>query len=140
MSTIDQSCELDPVGTADISQRIKRRPDRSTRVEDVINEDHGLATDRTRDVRRSQLRLRALVQVIPVQPDVQAPCRNRSTFDSLECECEALGQRHPPRLNPEKDDVLKTSVLLQDLVGDSPNSPIHVAAVHHLRHASHPRT
>ena len=96
--------------------------------------------ERDRDIGSPERALRSTIQVIAVHADVEAAPRHRRTLDLLENPCKPFGQRDSAGLDPEQDNVVRTSIAFQDLVCDPPNGSLDVAGVHHERHRNHLRT
>src|SRR6266540_2498645 len=83
VAAVDEDGELDPVGAAVVEERLDRGADRAAGVEDVVDEDDGLALERKVERRRADDRLRmerrtasAHLDVVAVEGDVdRARCR-----------------------------------------------------------------
>src|ERR671935_1433290 len=77
VAAVDEDGELDPVGTAVVEERLDRRANRAARVEDVVDEDDGLALEREVERGRANDRLRmarrvaaAHLHVVAIEGDV----------------------------------------------------------------------
>src|SRR5919204_5083336 len=77
MAAVDEHCKLDAVGTAVVEERFDRRANRASGVEDVVDEDHGLALQWEVERRRADDGLRmarriaaAHLNVVAIEGDV----------------------------------------------------------------------
>ena len=120
MTAIDQDCEPDGARPAELAQRIHRRPNRSSGVEHVIDEDRGRAANlewqigALHDGRMAERR-----EVVAVEGDVERPDGEPDALVLQDRRRQAMGQWDSPALDADEDQAVRAGLLLDDLVGDA---------------------
>src|SRR5207302_2162785 len=90
---VDQDRQLDRVRPAEVHQRIHGRADRSSRVEDVVDQHDAPAGDVERDPRLVDLGgLRAESDVVAIEGDVEDAHSNGGPLDAFDLRGQAFGQ------------------------------------------------
>src|SRR4030088_3381712 len=90
---VDEAQQLDRARAAEIDQRVGRRANGASGVQDVVYENDGLVGDVDRDRRRAQRAGCALVDVVAVEGDVQLAERGSFTFELQNALLHAAGER-----------------------------------------------
>src|SRR3954468_21442866 len=106
MAAVDKDRQLDALGTAVVEERLDRGANRSSRVQHVVYEDHGLAFEREVERGRAHDRLRmkrsaaaAHLNVVAVEGDVDGTDVRRGAGAFVDEAPQALGDRNAPRLD-----------------------------------------
>jgi len=136
VATVCEHSELHPGRAAVVEERLHRGADRSSGVEDVVDEDAGHALERKVELRRTNERLGALgrltgahLDVVPIEGDVEVAERELLAAELRDPRPEPLRERHPARLDPHQRDALELRVPLDDLVRDPRERPLDRLAV-----------
>ena len=131
MAAVDEDGELDSLRTAHVDEGVKRGTNRTTRVEDVIDEDDMLARDVDGElglVDDGLIGERG--EIIAVERDVEDADRRFLALDSLDFFRDALGDGDAARADADEDDVVHAFVLFENLVGDAREGAADGALVH----------
>ena len=130
MAAVCEDGELHPLRAAVLEERVDRRADRAARVEDVVDEDHRAPLEVEVELRVAHERLRAArclpgahVHVVAVEGDVELSERQFLAGALLDELADALGDRHPARVDPDERDRVEVLVPLDDLVRDAGERP-----------------
>ena len=138
MSPVDQDREADPAGPPQVHQRVHRRADRATRIEDVVDQHHRAAGDVERDPRLVDLRrLRGEADVVAIEADVQDADRDLRVLDLGDLTGQAEGEVVPAIGDPHEHQAVDPFPL-DDLVGDPGERPSHVVGGEDPAHTGTP--
>src|SRR5919204_3339515 len=125
VAAVGQHGQLNLRGSTVCEQRLDRGPDRPSRVEDVVDEDHRLALEREVEPRGADDGLRALrrlrpanVDVVAMEGDVDLAEERRNARALLDQPAEPLRKRHAAGVDADERDLFEVLVALDDLVGD----------------------
>src|SRR5712692_3921760 len=131
MATVGEDGELDAGRAAVVEERLDRGADRPARVEDVVDEDAGLSLEQKVEACRADERLRverrvaaADRDVVPVERDVDGAELDLGAREVLDQATEALGERHPARVDADERDLVELGVALDDLVRNAVERPV----------------
>ena len=125
VAAVGEHGELDARRAAVLEQRVDRGADRAARVEDVVDEDHRAPLELEVELRVAHDRLAAPrslavanVDVVAMEGDVELAEVELDAGALLDQAAQALGERHPARMDPDERDRLELIVALDDLVRD----------------------
>ena len=135
----DQDGELHGTRPAGIAERVEGGSHRAAGEEHVIDEHHGLAVDAAhRDVRGLRDACRSAAQIVTVHRHVECasdlrgvdvcPVRGLEAGDEAG---EALREGNSSARDAEQEQVLRPTVLLEDLVRDAHEGSLNVVVVQH---------
>lgn len=139
MAAVDEDCQLDTGGSAEIAHRVQRRPDGAAGKQDIVDEYHRATGDVGRDVGTCQTGSGSGGQVVAIQTYVQLTDWHGLILDGLDGFCDAAGKGNATGVYPHENDVSRPRVAFHNLVADATDRPIDVLGVHHPGHAP-PRT
>ena len=139
MATVDEDSELDARRAAESEQRVDAGSDRAARVEDVVDENDGLALERERDARRPDDRLPvrgsapvAHLHVVAMEGDVERSELQLAAASLGDQPAQAGRERDSASLDPDERDSVEIglavrvsglSIALDQLVGDPRQCP-----------------
>ena len=124
MAAVDEHGELHALRTAVVEDRLDRRSDRAARVEDVVDQDDGLALEgkvepgRLDDGLRVGPLLGAKGDVVAVEGDVEGAGRDARARVLLDQVAQPLGQGRAPGVDADEPERGEVGMLLDDLMGD----------------------
>src|SRR5215213_3951912 len=125
VAAVDEARELNAIGAPVVEQRVDRRADRASRVEDVGHEDAGHPLEREVERRRPNDGLcvqrclaAADLDVVAVERDVERAVRDVRTGAFCDQPAQALRDRHASRLDADERHALELRIRLDDLVRD----------------------
>jgi aminopeptidase len=131
VAAVGEDGELDAGGTPVVEQRLDRGTDRSSRVEDVVDEDTRHPVEAEIELRIADERLRVLrrlpvtnVDVVSVEGDVELAESDLAAGVVGDSPAEPLGERDTARVNPDQRDLVELRVPFDDLVRDSGERPV----------------
>src|SRR5262245_23944522 len=117
VAAIDEDGELDPVRAAVVEQGFDRRANRSAGVEDVVDEDDGLAFEREVERSRTHDRLRvprgaaaADLNVVAIERDVDRTEGRRGSRPLFDEPAKSLCEGHAARLDSDQRDTREVRV------------------------------
>src|SRR5262249_29375219 len=122
--------ELDPLGAAVVEERLDRRADRPTRVEDVVDEHNRLPFEREVEARGADDGLRMAwratashLHVVAIEGDVDGAERGSLAGALIDEPAQALRERDAARLDADERDAAEIRGALDDLVRDARERP-----------------
>ena len=96
MPAIAHHRQLDPAGTAQVEDRIHRRPDGAAGVEDVVDQDHTLAGEVDGDQGAPEPGGGASAQIVAVETDVQLSDGDRDLLELFDRIADPFGEGDAP--------------------------------------------
>jgi predicted nucleic acid-binding protein len=101
MSSINEHCQFDAAGPAQVQQRIDGCPDRSPCEEDIVNQKDVFILDRKMDLRLFDLgRLAQPGPIIPIEGNIDNPCGKINPLFLKKFLPQSLCQKDTPCSNP----------------------------------------
>ena len=127
MAAVDEAGELDARRPAVVEEGLDRGADRPAGVQDVVDEDAGLALDRELELRVADDRLgverrlspAADDDVVAVEGDVEGAERKLDARALGDQPAQALRDRHAARMDADEGGPVEVGVALDDLVRDA---------------------
>src|SRR6266545_5564141 len=127
VAAVCEAGELDSGGAAVVEERVDRRSDGASRVEDVVHEDAGAPLERELELAVAHDRLRVQrrlspasdVDVAPVEGNVERPERKLDAGALGDQPAEPLRDRDTARVDPDERGSLDLGIALDDLVRDA---------------------
>src|SRR5262249_49438853 len=142
MAPVDEHGQADRLRPPEVDQRVHRRPDRATGVEDVVDEDDGGSIEGERQIRALHARLAGHErEVVAVEGDVERADGDRGHLVLRDRGGDPAGERHAAALDADEGEPGGSRLLLDDLVGDADRRAADLVRGHDLaaRHRSFPR-
>jgi hypothetical protein len=117
MSPVDEHKQLHTPWTAVVEQRVECGPDRSSRVQDVVDEDNvtacNIESNRPGADYRPGIMRR---QVVAIEAYVKNTRVNRLFFDAADQRAQAFRKRNPTAFDADKTQIAAAVALLYDFV------------------------
>jgi hypothetical protein len=132
MPAIHQTEQLDCPRAAEIDKGVERGPDCPPRVEHVVDENHRPIRDVDGHRRRTERPRRPLVDVVPIEGDVQLTERHRRVLELLNALLHAASEGNPTGAQADEHQLLDPRVALNDLVCQARNRTANVVGVQQL--------
>jgi hypothetical protein len=120
VAAIDEDRESDRLRPPEVDESVHCGPDRASRVEDVVDQDHRPPVEVEREVRSLHHGLLGNDrQVVAIEGDVEGADGQVDRLVLADRIRDPAGQRDAPALDADQGEAVRSGLLLDDLVGDA---------------------
>jgi hypothetical protein len=127
VAAVDENSEANDVGTTECGDRVESRANRSTRVQDVVDEDDGgVVNTGSWNIGRGCRPRRLLLDVVSVHRHIERSDLNVLRFNSRDDVGKTLGEEHAARGDAEEYKASSPTLRFDDFMTNTSQGPVDI--------------